>query len=282
MSAIKYQKTGEFGIVPFATRNPATPGCRIGVSLLEFEGDEIPALGTRLADAGLNIIRKGTYWDNHVFAGVDDGPQGFMNFIFNPPTGDVNNLQPFNAFPDTMEFTWPAVLIDIGVIQYATQTPDSGSGQKVSVAPKYMHVEKLPSHATEVWIEEYLSNEPFPSELTVLDPPVPTPIDTYVNGQAIRFPACLHPAISVDAKLGLEGFGDGTTAPNSFVSYLFLDLLEQVSGVTLDTPYYAPATNHLRWRDFVNAFKVEKTPNNQYYGRRYTFRAPPPGRAVFS
>jgi len=279
MSAIKYQKTGEFGIIPFATKNPARPGCRVPVSLLEFEGGEIPALGTTLANSNLNVIRKSPYWDNHVFAGVDDGPAGFMMFVFNPPlVGTPQTLTPFNKYDTTVEFTWPSVLIDIGIVRSTTQYASGAVSLPVGVAPKYLHVEKLVGHPTKCIIEEFTSPVPFSDELTVIDPPVPTPIDLYVDGINVRFPACLHPAISAESRW----VADAAEDPTSYVSYSFLDLLEQSVGVDLNTPYFSPATNHLRWRNFVKDFVVEKRANNEYYGQRLTYVAPPPGRKIFS
>lgn len=277
--AIKHQKSSEFGIVPFKTRDPSSYGCRVYVSLYDFEQAEIPQLGTRLMDANLNVVRLNPYWNNHTFAGLDDGPPGGVYFVFNPPVASADGqglLTPFNFYYDTQDIDWPPVLFDLGAIQSENYSVTDGSAVSFGVIGRYQYVEGLSNFPTQVLLEEFMSNEAFSEEMMALDPPLPTPIVADYRGRDIRFPSCLHPRIVIDRST----LHSGVEEPSSYANVRYIDFLEGQGTLGLDSPYEFPATNHLRWRNYIKSFKVEKLDNNQYYGLRTTVIVPRAGRKV--
>lgn len=261
---IKSQTTQEFGLSPMPTPDPARPGCRVMVSLADFSFDEIPAIGTRLADSGLNITKQNSTWSNHVFAGVADGPRGWIYFLFNPFITDPTT--PFRSYLTKEDYAWPAVLKDLGAVRFR-QIDDTGLYALTLHGAKYAFAQGL-KLSTSVWVEEFISATAFDEEFLSGEEPIPTPIDAkYMDGR-ISFPACLHPDIEIPVA-----FAESTIS-NYLQTYDFVDFVAGNSSLDLLTPYKASKTNFLGWADFTLPAETRITESNMYYVIKKTFRAP--------
>lgn len=270
---IKAQVSQEFGISPMPTPDPSRPGCRVMVSLADFSFAEIPAIGTTLVSSGLNITKQNNTWLNHVFAGVVDGPRGFIYFLFNPPLAD--STIPFRSYNTSEDYPWPAVLKDLGVVTKtlfdspsfeAGATPGDGYATDFDSA-RFAFTEGR-NLATSVLVEEFLSSEPFDEEFLAGDEPFPTPIDgKFMNGR-ISFPACLHPEIEIPVEFPFSTYSGYVSA------YSFVDLIVGNSTLDIATPYKVSRTNFLNWADFTPPTTVKITESNLYYAIKRTYRVP--------
>jgi hypothetical protein len=266
---IKSQVTQEFGLSPMPTPDPARPACRVMVSLADFSFDEIPAIGTTLADSGLNITKKNVTWANHKFAGVADGPRGFIYFLFNPAITDP--FVPFRSYSSAEMYDWPSVLKDLGVVSKMTlPVPDF-----VTIDPnftlsfhnaRYAFVQGR-NLSTAVLVEEFISSEPFPAEFLAGEEPFPTPIDArYLDGR-ITFPECLHPEIEIPVV-----FSSSTSGYPEV--YNFVDFVAGNNSLDLYTPYKVSKTNFLGWSDFTPSAETVITESNLYYAKKKTYLVP--------
>jgi hypothetical protein len=257
---VKFQPNQEFGITPFKTPDPSRPGCRVAVSLADFTFSEIPTLGTRLEDSDLNVTKKNNTWNDHVFAGVEEGPKGWIYFLFNPPLTTPETA--FRTYPASEEYFWPPVLKDLGAVIAATNP--GGTPLYAFDGARYAYVEGV-SIDTEILVEEFLSATPFSREFILGEEPIPTPIDARVLTGRISFPACLHPEIEIP----MGSFTSSQTAPVQFVDYVVKD-----STLDFDSPHYFAQTNFLSWDQFTKTASVRVTETNLYHAVKKTFYPP--------
>jgi hypothetical protein len=261
---IKSQTTQEFGISPMPTPDKRRPGCRVMVSLADFSFAEIPAIGTTLGDSGLNITKQNATWLNHVFAGVEDGPRGWIYFVFNPAISD--SATPFRSYPTTEDYSWPAVLKDLGSIMKRVVT--NGDQNNYFLGSRYAYIEGV-KVATKVLVEEFLSSTPFPDTFIEGEEPIPLPIDAKVYDGRISFPPCLHPAIEITPRYE-SSYGGASYAG---VIY-FEDHLPQNSTLDFSSVQKFPRTNFLSWSVFTKPAEVNVTNSDMYYAIKKTYFPP--------
>jgi len=261
--SIKFQAVQEFHVAPFATPNPRVPGCVVPVSLFNFDLSEVPEVGSKLSAAKLNIVKKSKLWDDHEFLKLQDGPPGFILFIFGPPRqvnpdSTLQQIKPTWLRTDSV--SWPNILFDISV-------SDRRSGDYYYFdSYRFAWIDGA-EYETQIEVQEFISAVPFTPLMVKTDNPIATPIDARWRGNDIKFPLCLHPQVIVPYTK--SGYASGV---GEYVTHY--DLVANSLKSQPEADQVFPATNHLRWRRYVKSFRVIQQPDGLFYGIRETCNPP--------
>lgn len=190
-----------FSFVP--TVNPAEFGIALKCSDADLVDVRLPAPGTLYQDVDVKTAkpRVGEF-GRYKFTHFTPGPEpGISTFYFVRPKTEAEKYKPFRTTPGKQSFTWPRVLLkapefkldpELLVYQDPHNLFYSGDTGIRRMWVKETWVDELTCES-DVVIEEFLSDEPYPREMLATRAYVQTPVEYNYPGCDRRgFPACIH------------------------------------------------------------------------------------------
>lgn len=135
---------------------------------------------------------------NYVYLKCEKSDPDHIRWFFGRAKTSEQRNTPFSTFPDTRQYTWPAVLEDLFIIQSSVkQYINTGSGVEDAprYLPRYRYRPAVPYNST-VIVRQYLSDVPWAEIELTHEQPVPTDINgSYIGLPNIDFQRCLHDAV---------------------------------------------------------------------------------------
>lgn len=141
-------------------------------------------------------VNEGT-WKDFIFVADQDGPPGYIEFLFVPPITEAARNVPVPVLSKTTSLRrpWDPCLLKLGAIEDATQPMTVElNGTRTDVPRLFPRHYLLPGgvYACRVDIEVYVSHDKFPDEMLAdLVSPVPTDVSWNHQGREGRL-QCLH------------------------------------------------------------------------------------------
>lgn len=175
----------------------------------------VPFVTTYADFEGPNKLKLGEYhWADMIFTHNETGPGEYMSFYFHEDRRQrfgtkVGTL----SYPDNRPHTWPNVMVHLSAVEDPTQplTLEVG-GEVVEVPRLFERLYKIPEStlSTDIDVEVFVSNKPFPRQMVKTDIPVPGEVrwrDRNISGELV----CLHPYLEfAETQTGgtrLSGWG---------------------------------------------------------------------------
>lgn len=212
---------------------------------------------------GREMLSKFPEYGDYVYLKSEKPDADYITLFFGKPKDRNAKNKPFNTFPDTRQYTWPAVLEDLWVakVNGFPQVVNNGSVTNTAdrLLPRYRFRPPVPYNSI-VKVEQFLSTSAWGESELTHEQPVPTDIDGAYVGLNIGFQRCLHPRV-VFPKQATEQivYGVGVNpAPTGRFS------MTQVF----------PATNFLDWGSFVIEDRQQNV-NGLWLRERITIFPPP-------
>jgi len=215
-------------------------------------------------------IQWDTAFANYVYLKCDKADADHMNFYFGKAKTPEQRNTPFQQFEDTRQYTWPAVLLDLYLVQSSVNqyiNTGSSSTEVPRIFPRY-HYKPGVAYNSNVLVKQFLAEVPWKrSDLTHAQP-VPTDINgSYIGAPNINFPRCLHPTVKfpelVPGAQVISGAG----------------VIDSPLG---RNPMYQifPATNFIDWQPFI--IEDRQQPVNGLFLREMIqiFPPPPPRKVI--
>lgn len=179
---------------------------------------------------------------------------------------------PFRTYLETRDHTWDAVVPWIKFSQEygfpLSQNYIQGGLEGTATVPRWLvQYAYIPSMTlkTNVRVQEFLSDVPYPDWATVSDDPMPTPISWDLIGSHGNLGKCLHPEVIV------PGQGD-----NSGIRVVLVEGTEQ-SGNSSQRAQKFFRTNHATWQEYT--VNTVRRVDGQYHRIQETFFPPTPPKA---
>lgn len=252
-----------FDLLP--TPNPEELSFRVKEHASDFKATQMPKKYTPYKKCSMLSVKPspqiegyGDYLYTHV---TREGDKLWFHFVKNKTPAQKNT--PFNTFPSTQQYTWPAILLDTYIVESSfPQATYNGSTVDTvdTLKDRYRYIPDT-TYDSPVIIEQFYSPTPWTSTQLVHPQPVPTAINGDYIGLSIRFPRCLHPKIIFEENLPGAQILLGQGAQNTRVSR---DPRRQVF----------PATNFEIWAPFVISDKVQLV-GGAYLREKVTIYPPP-------
>lgn len=255
------------------TPNPAEFGVSVSVpmNIIVNREVEFPDIGDPfsqniwVADRAFQA-RYANYVYTYNETGVTSEKEAALIFHYAKNKTPEERNTPFDTYPETQRIQWPAVL---EWIQFGQETgfplsqdyvgPD-GSGKVTS--PRWLvrrGYRPSLNLETQVLVQKYLSEVPWPDWAMVSDEPQPTEVSWDLVGSHGNMGRCLHPEVAVPTNS--QGYRAISTA----------GVISSASS-SYDTRQIFPRTNHLRWKPY-EVVDVKKT-DGQYLRIVYTYTPP--------
>ena len=136
-------------------------------------------------------------WGDMVFTHLDEGPQNYMAFYFHVDRTKAMVQKPIKtqSHPTNRPYVWPNALVYLGALEDNTQPLSfEMNGAVVTLARLYERIYKVPEQeiSTDIDVEVFVSNAPFPRVLVKTDVPVQREVrwhDRNIEGSLM----CVHP-----------------------------------------------------------------------------------------
>ena len=174
--------------------------------------------------------------------------------LWNPPISAAERLVDVNPIADTINYTWPPVLLDLLIV------PNVLSSSSINVATRPRYVEGINDRSV-VLISTYFSNTPWTRYECQTDLPHPGTVKGDVYGHDVIFPECLHEDV----------FMESVTNDDAVI----YDCMPNESSSRQGNVIHFPATNHTTWRDHIIDVKTATVSDGLYRRTVTTVFAPP-------
>lgn len=213
---------------------------------------------------GREMLSKFPEYGDYVFLKSEKQDADTITLFFGKrKVGNAKNT-PFNTFPDTRQYTWPAVLEDLWIVKTPNFPQAVNNGTTTDLAdrllPRYRFRPGV-AYNSIVKVEQFLADSAWKEGDLTHEQPVPTDIDGSYIGLNIGYQRCLHPTV-VLPRIGNETviYGAGVIPPPRS-----RNVNRQVF----------PATNMLDWAPFVIEDRQQNV-NGLWLRERVTIFPPPP------
>ncbi len=212
---------------------------------------------------GREMLQKFPAYGDYVYlkSGKPDADHILLYFGKHKTVADRS--RPFNTYPDTRQYTWPAVLEDQFVNKVVgfplTVNTSTGVEETDRLLPRYRYRPPVPYNSI-VKVEQFLSDVAWKESDLTHDQPIPTDIDAFYVGLKINFQRCLHPRLefpNTESEQTVHGIGV-VPAP------IGRNSMKQIF----------PATNFLDWAPFV--IQDNQVPADGLWLREKVTIYPPP------
>lgn len=267
----------QFELLP--TRDPSRVSFRVSEPAQTFRASQIPKQGQRYGECA-SLIRSRSEQDDYkhyTYQYLDrDGDNLWFYFAFpystttDPVTGKPLNQVPFNTFPTSKRWTWPAVLHRLiftpDAIPIVSAVPNQSDTRGFSQAfvqrliPRRVFTPQTTA-LCECIVEQFVSDSPF----TDLEHPQPVEgeIEWDLPGTSGRL-SVLHPRIEV---------------PAGGVPYTVVINATPTQFAPIGEKRIFPATNFIDWEPFVVSDEVVRE-NGVYFRERVTIYPPAPNERI--
>lgn len=256
------------------TPNPAEFGVSVSVpmNIIVNEGSSFPALldpfsqNKWVADRPFQQRYAGyVYTYNETGVTAEREPAIIFHYAKNKTAEERNT--PFDSYTETQRIQWPAVL---EWIQFGQETGFPLSQNYISnntsgtvISPRWLvrrGYRPSLNLETQVLVQKFLSEVPWPDWATVSNEPQPTEVSWDLVGSHGNMGRCLHPDVEV---------------PSNSNGYRAISTEGAISSAssTYNTRQLFPRTNMIRWQPYT-VCDVKKV-SGQYLLTKYTYTPPP-------
>jgi len=228
----------------------------------------VGASPTKYKDCGWNVgkemLSKFTEYGEYVYLKSAKQDADHVILYWGKARTPTQRRTPFNSYPDTRQYTWPAVLEDTFVAKAIgfPQVVNNGSTTQTSdrLLPRYRYRPAVPYNSI-IIVDQFLSDVAYSSSDLNHIQPIPTDVDGYYIGLSIRHERCLHPTCifpKIQPESPVYGVGAYPTPMNrNSTSQVF------------------PATNFLDWPSSFVIEDRQQNVNGLWLRERVTIYAPP-------
>jgi len=214
---------------------------------------------------GKEMLQKFDGYGDYVYLKSGKPGADYITLFFGKPKTVAEKNKPFNTYPDTRQYTWPAVLEDqfVNKVNDFPLTVNTAAGIKQTerLLPRYRYRPPVPYNSI-TKVEQFLSTSAWSESELTHEQPVPTDIDAFYVGLQINFQRCLHPRLEFPNKNNSESTVHGVGVVPAPIGR---NSMKQIF----------PATNFLDWAPFViqdNQIPVD----GLWLRERITIYPPPP------
>jgi len=152
----------------------------------------------------VNAERANEKWGDYIYVACSKAKAGGMAFMFGKPKtenskdGLGTKNKPFKVFPDTHNYTWPAVLYDLYAIKTNAFPLAINNGASIvttpRILPRYKFVPEV-NYNSPIIVRQFLSPTPWSEADLTHEQPVPTDVNGSYIGVSMDFVRCLHPTV---------------------------------------------------------------------------------------
>jgi len=152
----------------------------------------------------VNGERANEKWGDYIYVSCSKAGAGFISFLFgkskteNSKDGLGTKNKPFKVFPDTQNYTWPAVLLDLYAIETNAFPLAINNGASIvttpRILPRYKFIPEVNYNST-IIVRQFLSPTPWSEADLTHEQPVPTDVNGSYIGVSMDFVRCLHPTV---------------------------------------------------------------------------------------
>lgn len=250
------------------TPNPNERKFRVLVDDKFLKPSNLPTLGTTYGNWTLDAkerIDEG--WNDYVYLKSDNaGEAGMSSFLFGKAHTAEQRLTAFRSYTIYEKYTWPAVLLALGIMQDGEapiQYYDAATSSYTAKHRPFVRAMYQPSAFGE-WRclrEEFLSSTPYTQVELSHNQPVPSEISWDILGSQGAYEKCLHPEVKFRE----------TQTQATVSSDMGTENAPQVFGGNKVQQF--PATNFSTWRKFTLKDSQEEV-DGQFYRVKITIFPP--------
>lgn len=223
----------------------------------------------------VNAERANEKWGDYVYVSCSKGGSGGISFLFGKPKTEnskdglgTKNI-PFKIFPDTQNWTWPAVLLDLYAIKTSRFPLAINNGEEIvttpRILPRYKFIPEV-NYNSNIIVRQFLSPTPWSDAELTHEQPVPTDVNGSYIGVRMDFIRCLHPTIvfpelQYTAEV-VVGVGNLNPPPGRNPNKTII-----------------PATNFIDWQNFILR-DTQQYVNGMWLREQVEIFPPPPPEEI--
>jgi len=192
---------------------------------------------------------RSSEFGDYVYTYSQDAAPDVIDFFFAPPLTNEERNKPFETIWSSRAYPWPAVL-------YSLDFPVANAGTISAVAFQRRVFTPSITADSDIKIEHFLSERPWPQNEVGTNPPIPTDVSgTQVvqlgtTSNVFRFAQiqvnigrCLHPEVRLSGPGG-AGLVNAQIVQNA-------GTIPQINMASPTAGQFFPATNYADWQPFV-------------------------------